>query len=178
MRHRRLRTALLGAAFLLAACADDGVSPASPDLAVLESVSPVGGALAVDVGTDVVLTFSHPMLNGMEMLVDLHDGDASGPLVDGAWAWSVDRTRLTFTPAQPLRPATRYTIHLGGGLCDARQRAVDLTRHGLHLGGQWATGATMGYGGGMTNGSPPHLGDGWRHANGSYGMVFTFTTAG
>jgi hypothetical protein len=57
---------------------------------------------------------------------------------------------------------------MGGGL-DYEQC---IARHD----GQWATGAMMGYGpapglgGGM-------MGPGWRHANGTYGMVFTFTTA-
>jgi hypothetical protein len=38
-------------------------------------------------------------------------------------------------------------------------------------GGQWATGGMMGMG------DSSMMGSGWRHANGSYGMVFTFTTA-
>jgi len=31
-------------------------------------------------------------------------------------------------------------------------------------------------GGGMMDGGP-HMGEGWEHSNGSFGMVFSFTTA-
>ena len=68
-------------------------------------------------------------------------------------SWSGDRTRLTFTPSQPLKSQTQYVIHVGGGMQD---------QHGHGMGG--------GHGGGM--------GAGCVHpTNGSYGMVFYFTTA-
>ena len=55
-----------------------------------------------------------------------------------------------------------------------------MERHGAGMGGQWATesmmtggtqhGGGMGPGGGM-------MGQGWQHpSNGSYGMLFSFTT--
>ena len=50
--------------------------------------------------------------------------------------------------------------------------------------GQWATAAIVGHGpgpgpgmGGGMVGDSSMMGPGWRHPNGTYGMVFTFTTA-
>jgi hypothetical protein len=68
-----------------------------------------------------------------------------------------------------------YAIHLGGGMAGANGVAVDCTS-GLGLGGQWIMGGMMtGTHGGMGWGM---MGNGWRNANGSYGMMFSFTTAG
>jgi hypothetical protein len=94
---------------------------------------------------------------------------------------SQDRKRLTFTPAAPLAPMTGYTVHLGGGMMDAGGTHADFGTHGSHMGGSWATSGMMG--GGMMGGSMGdqgyHMGQGWQHpTNGSYGMVFTFTTGG
>ncbi len=52
---------------------------------------------------------------------------------------------------------------------------VDGDAHGPDMGGDWATDDMM-MGGGMMGGHP-HTGEGWEHANGSFGMVFGFTTA-
>jgi hypothetical protein len=66
-------------------------------------------------------------------------------------------------------------IHLGGGMMDADDQPVNMEQHGLAMGGQWLMAGMMG---GIHAGSPMHmLGAGWRGANGSYGMVFPFTTA-
>jgi hypothetical protein len=55
----------------------------------------------------MVMTFSHPMKTGMEQYLDLHHGDASGPLVSIACAWSADRLTVTCVPGQPLQPNAR-----------------------------------------------------------------------
>jgi hypothetical protein len=118
------------------------------------------------------------MASGMEMYVSLHEGDVTGPTVTGAMTWSSDRMMLTFTPAAPLKPGTRYTLHVGGGMKDADGHAIDMTANGM-MGGQWATGAMM-TGGGMMGGGVmggPEMGSGWMGGNGMYGMVYTFTTA-
>ena len=47
---------------------------------------------------------------------------------------------------------------------------VGLERNGMTMGGQWASGTMMGSNTGM-------MGPGWQHANGTYGMIFTFTTS-
>lgn len=178
--------------FLAAACADDG-GPADPSPglpALLLSVEPPGGATDVPTDRPVTIAFDYAMAAGMEAYADVHEGDLAGPPVGGTWSWSADRTRLRFTPAAPFHPGTTYVIHLGGGMMDVHGMPVDFEEHGAtHLGGEWATEEMMhqgwsggpGMGGpGMHDGQPygGHMGDGWRHANGSYGMVFAFRTAG
>jgi hypothetical protein len=168
MLSHRIRHMVVLALLGVAGCHESPT--ATLEGAVLESVAPAGGATQVEVGTTVVVRFSHAMGAGMEAHAALHEGDVTGPVVPGLWSWSEDRTVLTFVPAAPLRPQTRYTIHLGGGMQDAGGRRVDMTHHGPHLGGRWMSGTMMG-------GGHAHMGAGWRHQNGSYGMTFTFTTA-
>ena len=138
------------------------------------SESPAAGAMGVAVGTPLLFRFSGAMAAGMEQYVDLHMTDLSGAEVGMSCAWSADRTQLTCTPGSPLAPHTTYAMHLGGGMMSAGGAAVDYTA-GLGMGGQWIMGGMMtGTHGGMGWGM---MGNGWRNANGSYGMVFTFTTA-
>jgi len=139
------------------------------------SVSPSSGMAGVAAGSSMTFRFSGAMGAGMEQYVDLHMGDLSGPVVPMGCAWSGDRTTLTCTPAAPLASRTTYAIHLGGGMMSAGGVAVDYATYGPAMGGQWIMGGMMtsnhgGMGWGM-------MGNGWRNANGSYGMVFTFTTA-
>jgi Bacterial Ig-like domain len=142
--------------------------------AAFMAMSPVAGATAVATSTPVMLRFSAAMAEGMEQYVDLHVRDLSGPVVGMSCAWSEGRTVLTCTPSAPLAARTTYAVHLGGGMMSAGGLPVDYTK-GLAMGGQWIMGGMMsgthaGMGWGM-------MGSGWRNANGSYGMVFTFTTA-
>lgn len=178
---------VLGTGVLLvtAGCSGDATGITDQEPAALVTVTPDPGATDVVVDATVVVTFDHPLMAGMEAYADLHEGELTGPVVDGTWALSEDRMALTFTPASPLLPATTYVIHVGGGMTDAHGDPVDLSSHGPGMGGQWATGDMMqGGGGGMHGGSSGmggqehHMGEGWEHANGTYGMVFTFTTAG
>ena len=152
------------------ACSDALVAP--DGATALLSVQPTGGTVNVDPGATVSLTFTHPM--EMEVFAALHEGDGvDGPLVDGTWTWSADRTQLTFTPDTPLQAQSEYTIHIGGGMRDADGDVVDLEEHRHDMGGEWATRQMMEdrmMGGGM-------MGPGWQHANGTFGMLFTFTTA-
>ena len=84
---------------------------------------------------------------------------------------------LTFVPDQPLKSQTQYAIHIGGGLMDVNGNGVSCQR-GEGFGGQWVTEGMMGGMGGMGSASSSMMGEGWRHPdNGSYGMIFTFTTA-
>lgn len=184
---RRAIFPVLAAAALLAgaaACSDDD-GPTAPDLdaPVLLSVVPQGGATGVDPDTDVVLRFDHPLMPGMEAFADLHRGDVTGPEVAGTWSMGEDGTSLRFSPDAPLSPNTDYTVHIGGGMMGEDGQHVDVQSHGPGMGGSWATGEMMGggMGGGMGqpggNGQGYHMGEGWQHPdNGSYGMVFTFTT--
>jgi hypothetical protein len=144
-------------------------SPVAPDFtARVVSVVPAGGATGVDPNAPIVITFDHSIRAGMEQYAALHEGDVRGPVVPGTWAWSGERTVLTFVPAQPLKSLTQYSVHLGGGMRAADGGFVDYSPCVGPYGGQWATQEMMG--GNM-------MGGGWRDANGTYGMVFSFTTA-
>ena len=186
-KSRGLRaTALLVTIVLIGgACSSDATGLPDGEAAALLSVSPDPGSTGITVNATVEVTFDHSLMAGMEAYADLHEGDLTGPVVEGTWTLSEDRTVLTFTPAQPLLPATNYVIHMGGGMMDDAGHPVDMSTHGPGMGGQWATDEMMTHGmGGMHGGSggmgdqSHHMGAGWQHANGSYGMVFTFTTAG
>ena len=56
---------------------------------------------------------------------------------------------------------------------DAAGSLLNYDHCGTQHGGQWASSSMMG--GSMMSGSGM-MGTGWRHANGTYGMVFYFTT--
>lgn len=167
--HRFWLTILAATSLALGACGET-TGPALTARVV--SVVPAGGATGVDPNAAIVVIFSRGMRSGMEQYAALHEGDVRGPIVNGTWMWSTDRTVLTFTPAPPLKAQTQYSLHLGGGMRDTDGGFVDYGPCVGH-GGQWATHGMMG--GGMMGGSM--MGEGWRHPNGTYGMVFTFTTS-
>jgi len=178
-----IATVLLGSVALLAACADVSMMT-NPSLSVesptVLGVSPANAATGVDLAQPVVLTFSGPMMPGMETLVVLHEGTLAGPAVAGVATWSADRTVLTFTPSAPLKRNMTYVLHLAPSLMGASGRPINLDAC-ARLGGRYATGGMMGVsaGTGMTNGAwrPGMMGDGWRAADGTFGMFFSFTTA-
>ena len=125
-------------------------------------------ATGVDPASPIVVTFSHAIMPGMEEYAALHEGDVTGPVVVGTWTWSANRTQLTFTPAARLKAETQYTLHIGGGMRDAMGNPINY-EYCLGHGGRWATQQMMG--------NQNMMGSGWRNGNGTYGMVFTFTTA-
>lgn len=160
----------------LVGCSTDDVAGPGDTETVFLSVVPQGGSTDVDPGSSVTIRFNQRMNPAMSEYADVHEGDLTGPEVAGIWAWSDNNMTLTFTPSQAFKPATTYAIHLGGGMRDAGDHSVDLGQHGPGMGGQWATEAMMG-GGHMGGGPGPHAGQRWQHpTNGSFGMVFTFTT--
>jgi hypothetical protein len=179
--------ALFGIPMLLAGfvgCSSDDIAgPGAPTETVLLNVVPQGGSVDVAPGSTVTIRFNHSMNPAMSEYTAVHEGDLTGPEAVGTWRWSENHTTLTLMPGQPFRPATTHTIHLGGGMMDTNGDHVDFGQHGPGMGGQWATGDMMGggpMGGGPMGGGPgPHAGEGWEHpTNGSFGMAFTFTTAG
>lgn len=176
IRHTTVKALLVvGGAGLVAGACSESESPLDPRVepTALLSVVPQGGSTGVDRFGPVVVEFDHAMMVGMQEYAALHEGNVTGPEVAGTWTLSADRSLLTFTPAAPLAPSTQYTIHLGGGMMDADGDHIDFGTHGSRMGGAWATQGMMG--GGMMGGA--HMGDGWQHpTNGSYGMVFSFTT--
>lgn len=158
---------------LAAGACHDALGPVG-DTTVL-SVVPAGGTTNVDPSGPIVVEFSHAMRMGMEQYAALHEGGVAGPVVQGTWSWSDGYTKLTFTPATPLKPAAQYTIHLGGGMLDAHGSMLNYQHCTSQHGGQWVTGSMMG--GSMMGGTTGMMGSGWQHASGTYGMVFVFTTA-
>lgn len=142
--------------------------------AALVSITPVGGSTGVPTSTSITLRFGAAMAVAMEQYVDLHAGSIAGPVVSLSCAWSPDRTTLTCAPTASLTPRTTYVFHLGGGMMTQAGQTLDYALHGPAMGGQWLMGGMMG----AAHGGQPWsmMGPGWRHANGSYGMQFSFST--
>jgi hypothetical protein len=185
-----LKLSVFALAIVVAGC--DGSPTASRIRTTLLSLSPTGGSAQVDPDRHIEVTFSSSMMAGMERYVELHEGDYTGPVVSGTWSWAPatmvsvisrsgpiqarERTTLFFTPNQALRPGTGYTVHLGGNLRDANGNSIDYASHGeRHIQGEWVGAGRMAEAGMMMG--QGHMVSDWVHANGSYGMAFTFTTA-
>jgi hypothetical protein len=180
MTSRALTSLAALLALAATACTDAPTTPAAT--ARIVALVPTGGATGVDPTAPIVMTFSGPMRVGMEQYVALHEGAPDGPVVPMSCTWSADRTTLACAPQAPLAAATRYTLHLGGGMRDQVCAVLDYDQCIAQHDGQWATGAMMGYGpgprmGGGMMGDSTMMAPEWRHANGTYGTVFTFTTA-
>ena len=177
----RILALLPFAALFFAACSrsDTGVGPA--DSAVnapsLASIQPASATTGVAPNTPVVLRFSHAMMSDMEMLVVLHEGSVTGAVVTTTATWSADRTTLTLMPQASLKGATKYVVHLSPSLKDTASRMINLSP-GSMMGGQNVSGGMMGSTS-MMNGQwgQGMMGNGWQAANGTFGMIFTFTTA-
>lgn len=181
MRSRRRLLALVAVVTVLTACRGSG-DPTSPvesatSAPALASIQPGHAATGVDPSAPVVLTFSHAMMTGMEMLVVLHEGSIAGPAVAATASWSVDRMTLTLKPQLPLKRATTYVVHLAPSLRDTSGRVINMAP-GAMMGGQTVPGGMMGAGS-MMNGQwgPGMMGTGWQGASGTFGMVFSFTTS-
>lgn len=155
-------------------------SAAAADSPVVLNLTPPNAATGVDPSLPIVITFNHTMMPGIESLVILHEGAVSGPAVSGVATWSSDRRVLTFIPAAPLKSRTTYVLHLSPSLRSATGQRINLAAC-ARLGGRTVTNGMLGVGprGGMMNGAwgPGMMGDGWRAADGTFGMIFTFTTA-
>ena len=145
-----LLTALAG----LGACSSSTNPTPSTQLV---SVAPVGGATGIAVNTSITMHFSGPMMMIGDSEITLHQGAVTGAVVPCTRSWSVDSMTLTMTPMSPLAASTHYTIHLGVGMMDADGHSIDMTTHGMGMGGQCM-------GGGMMGGACAD------------GMVFGFTT--
>lgn len=178
MSLRTIRTvATLGLLLWSAACSSS--SPAAPTAVTttavtLQSVAPAGGTAGISSTSAMTMTFSGAMGQGMEQFVDLHRGDASGPVQPMTCSWSADRVTLTCRPDMPMDPDSLYTLHMGGGMMDGSGMRLNMGK-GLQMGGQTLTGTMMG---GMHGGQPMSMmGSGWRGSDGDYGMMFSFRTA-
>lgn len=155
------------AVVLISACSGDPTAAVSSESPAFREVVPANGVTGVDPTRPITITFTHPMMQGMESLVVLHEGSVTGPVVSATSSWSVDQRSLTVTPAAPLKAGMLYVLHLAPDLRDASGTLLDHAQC-AGLGGQNVTGGMM-MGGGM-------MGSGWQSVNSSYGMIFTFTT--
>lgn len=181
---RGLRTWMAAALVVLGACSADMTDPMNVGgVAALTGVAPAPGSVGVDVNTTIRVTFGHGMASGMEAYVALHRESVGGPEVSATWTMADDHMSLLCVPDAALDPNTTYAIHVGGSMMDDDGHVMELGQYGLMMGGEWATSTMMGGGmmepGGMGQHGADHMGQGWQHPdNGSYGMVFSFTTAG
>ena len=180
MWNRSVRGIAVVGAFVVGACSGDSTAPVvDTDSTVVLSVVPSGNATGVSPSSLVTITFSHPMMAGMELLVMLHEGTVVGPVVAGSASWSADRRSLTFVPTEILKSGTTYVLHLSPNLTDATGGGINFADCPRNLGGQsvppgMMTGGRMGGGNGQGI-----MGPGWQAGPGTwgYGMTFTFTTA-
>jgi hypothetical protein len=175
MSSRSLFPSLIACgAFLFAAGCSDSSSAPNQTTTTLTLVSPAGGATSVDPAVTISLTFSGPMAQGMENYMDVHAGTTADATVPMSCTWSADRTTLTCTHAAPFAAASMYTIHVGAGMMDADGHVINMQAMVNTMGGTWLMPGMMG---GMHAGQPmTTMGQGWQGSNGSYGMMFTFTT--
>lgn len=153
------------------ACADSSTEVTPGEQPAVLNVAPANGTTNIAVSGSITVTFSHAMQPGMEMLVILHEGSVTGAVVAATASWSADRRTLTLTPNAPLKAKTTYVLHLAPTLRGADGAPLNHAACAV-LGGRTVTGSMMG--GGMGAGM---MGSGWQPANGTYGMIFTFTTA-
>jgi hypothetical protein len=180
MTRRPLVLGLLTASFALGACTSGANSSTSPaaDAPLLLNIAPANQTAGVSPVGVVTLAFNMAMMQGMEMLVVVHEGSVTGAQVAGSSAWSTDRRTMTFTPASALKARTTYVVHLSPSLQGTNGRMIN-TAGGMMTSGQSVSGSMMGSTGSMMNGQwgPGMVGAGWQAAGGTYGMMFTFTTA-
>jgi len=176
-----LSLGLLAAALALGACTTSLTAPVDPTAIrpTVLSIVPASATTGVDPTKPVTISFSHPMLTGMEMLVVLHEGTVTGPQVAGTSGWSADRTVLTFTPSAALKAKTLYILHFSPSLQGANGQMINMAA-GMAIGGQYVSGGMMGStASGMMNGQwgLGMMGAGWQSSDGTFGMYFMFTTA-
>ena len=176
---------ILATTLAIGACTKGAMSPtdaASTSFAgapALAGLTPAAGTTGVDPARPITINFTMSMMTGMEMLVIVHEGSVTGLQVAGTSVWSTDRTTLTFTPAAPLKAKTTYVVHFSPSLQGTNGKTINMGV-GSAMGGQMVTGGMMGsFGAGMMNGqwAPGMMGAGWKASDGTFGMMFTFTTA-
>jgi hypothetical protein len=81
---------------------------------IVNSTSPTGGATAVSVGTNVVVTFNEPINSNDNLANIIKVAQSTNPPLAGSYALSPDGRVATFTPAVALADSTTYTINVNG----------------------------------------------------------------
>ena len=181
MSRHVLAILVISSSLAFGACSSTSSSPTSPDVTTPTALSvlPAASAAGVSATTPIIITFNMPMMSGMESLVVLHEGSVTGAQVTGAASWSADRRVLTITPATSLKAKMTYVMHLSPSLTGTNGRMIDLAQC-TKIGGQSVSANMMGAGtAGMMNGAwgPGMMGGAWQATDGTFGMVFSFTTA-
>ena len=181
MSRNALAVVVIASSFALSACSSGAASLTSADATAPTALSvlPAASSTGVSATTPIVLTFNMSMMSGMEMLVVVHEGSVTGTQVTGTSSWSTDRRVLTIMPATALKAKTTYVVHLSPSLQGMNGKAIDLAQRAT-IGGTLVSGSMMGAGtAGMMNGTwgPGMMGAGWQSTDGTFGMLFSFTTA-
>ena len=128
MRVSGISASFMVMALGLAAC-EGPMSPAA-QLDAISTVLPQSGTRNVDPGTSVVVVFNRRMTPGIEQRFGVERGTGTSASVAGAWRWSDDGTRLTFTPAAALNMGDTYWVHAAGGMMSGQSGMMaDHARH-------------------------------------------------
>ncbi len=170
MTRRIIALGLFASSLAFVACSS-GIDAPATEAPLLVNIAPANQTVGVNPAGTVTLTFNMAMMTGMEMLVVVHEGSVTGAQVPGTSVWSSDRKMMTFTPAAPLKAKTTYVVHLAPSLQGTNGRTINMGG-GMMTAGQSVSGGMMG-----SQMGPGMSGTGWQAANGTYGMIFTFTTA-
>jgi hypothetical protein len=128
MTHRPLVLGLLAGSFALGACtsgANSSTALAAEAPLLLLNIAPAHQSAGVSPAGVVTLAFNMAMMQGMEMLVVVHEGSVTGAQVAGSSVWSTDRRAMTFTPASALKARTTYVVHLSPSLQGTNGRMIN-----------------------------------------------------
>ena len=182
MYRTSLLFATLASFLTLEACSEGSFSPTDVlaiDAPIALSVLPAAATTGVDPTRPITITFNMSMMSGMEMLVVVHEGSVTGPQVTVSSSWSPDRHVLTITPSVMLKAKSTYAVHMSPSLRGTNGKMIDVTQCAT-IGCQHVSGGMMDSGAsGMMNGSwgAGMMGAGWKAGDGTFGMLFTFTTS-
>lgn len=132
---------LIALAGVVAGCNSDmhNGAPATDEVKVV-AVQPQANSVGIDVGSNVSMTFTHAMMQGMEQYLMLHESNEQGPTVNGAWSWSNGNKTLVFAPAAPLKHNTTYFVHLKSGMMESGGHMVSGSMMNGMMGGDMTHG--------------------------------------
>lgn len=82
----------------------------APDALALSSIVPNDGASAVELDTEIVLTFSNKIKSEEVVLLD----SSSGDVVETTKTWNAAGEVLTITPDESLTASTKYIVSVTG----------------------------------------------------------------
>ena len=89
----------------------------------MTSVSPIAGATAVNVGTDVAATFSEAMDAATVSTATFELRNAANDLIGSSVNYNAATNTATFNPTNDLAPGTTYTAKVKAGSAGAKDVA-------------------------------------------------------